>query len=850
MPTTLDDTYGRILSRIGKNDVGRAQRILQWLAFSARPLFIEELAEVVAIDVIPDSGFDRDEVLVNPLEVLDICSSLITVTDREQEGWGSVSQTITLAHYSVKEYLTSDRIKQGPLNQYSMQEVECHCLIAMASLKYLMQFQQPLSEEALVISVLARYSAKFWSSHMQKTAHKMEEISYLAIHLFSKENPAYLCWIQLCDPDKTWNDPDLGIDLNSTAAPIYYAVLLGLTPITHLLLKAGAQVNAQGGKYGNPLQAASWRGDEQMVKTLLDKGAYANSQGGLYGNALQAASAQGHTAIVEILLLARARVNEQGGEYGSALHAALAGVHESTARVLLENGADVRPDEQLKGAIHYAVDHPASMSSLVDVLLKYRAPVDNVDMDNMTPLHYCAKFSHKTIAERLINAGVTVDYRVHRRRWRDEGIGSVVGGEEPAPGSTHAASGAIETGLTPLHFAALTGKWRMIDFFLEHGADPNAVSDYSETPLHLTLRAEIHGTRYGDDWTDTCLRPEGVWDVLDIEEEDFAAVERVMSLAREEVLNALLADPRTSLTATDYKGESPLHCIQYNSSGSANVVRCLLEKGADLDCRNLKQQSPLHFASRVGDHASVRTLLKWGARAGQTDDDGRTALHYAARSGSHETIMAILDTEEAKAGNLLVIKDKVGQNVLHHLLSTTRQKRVGAVQLLLDHGANSSEFDDSGTSPLAKFIKRCPSKINVEILRILLAIEGNAAFVDGDNQTLGHLCARNFDFSVHVLEILHQHGVDLASKDRDGRTVLHRAAITGSLTTPALDFLVNILGLRADEKDIYGRTTLQYVAERSTKAVSGHIWDSCGKKNSQDLLQTSFGDSPFKFGKS
>lgn len=309
MPTTLDDTYGRILSRIGKNDVGRAQRILQWLAFSARPLFIEELAEVVAIDVIPDSGFDRDEVLVNPLEVLDICSSLITVTDREQEGWGSVSQTITLAHYSVKEYLTSDRIKQGPLNQYSMQEVECHCSIAMASLKYLMQFQQPLSEEALVMSVLARYSAKFWSSHMQKTAHKMEEISYLAIHLFSKENPAYLCWIQLCDPDKTWNDPDLGIDLNSTAAPIYYAVLLGLAPITHLLLKAGAQVNAQGGKYGNPLQAASWRGDEQMVKTLLDKGANANSQGGLYGNALQAASAQGHTAIVEILLLAHASVN-------------------------------------------------------------------------------------------------------------------------------------------------------------------------------------------------------------------------------------------------------------------------------------------------------------------------------------------------------------------------------------------------------------------------------------------------------------------------------------------------------------------------------------------------------------
>ena len=40
-----------------------------------------------------------------------------------------------------------------------------------------------------------------------------------------------------------------------------------------LLLDKGADVNAQGGRYGNALYVASERGYEQVVKLLLDKGA-------------------------------------------------------------------------------------------------------------------------------------------------------------------------------------------------------------------------------------------------------------------------------------------------------------------------------------------------------------------------------------------------------------------------------------------------------------------------------------------------------------------------------------------------------------------------------------------------
>jgi hypothetical protein len=84
----------------------------------------------------------------------------------------------------------------------------------------------------------------------------------------------------------------------------------------------GADVNAQGGKFGNALQAVLGRGRHNVVELLLGKGADVNAQGGDYGNTLQAASAEGHNKIVKLWLSAGADANVQGEDYGNALQAA------------------------------------------------------------------------------------------------------------------------------------------------------------------------------------------------------------------------------------------------------------------------------------------------------------------------------------------------------------------------------------------------------------------------------------------------------------------------------------------------------------------------------------------------
>ena len=106
-----------------------------------------------------------------------------------------------------------------------------------------------------------------------------------------------------------------------------------------LLLDKGADVNAQGGRYGNALYVASERGHEQVVKLLLDKGADVSAEGRRYDNALQAASAKGHE---EVEKAERAREEAEKETRKTTLSEFLNGCH-----VHLYSGLTIQTDAAL-----------------------------------------------------------------------------------------------------------------------------------------------------------------------------------------------------------------------------------------------------------------------------------------------------------------------------------------------------------------------------------------------------------------------------------------------------------------------------------------------------------------------
>ena len=82
---TLEDFYTRTLLGIDESYRQMAIKALQWLAFSKRPLRVEELAEAVSIDPQATPSFDQTERLFDSHDILNVVSSLITV--HKSSGW-------------------------------------------------------------------------------------------------------------------------------------------------------------------------------------------------------------------------------------------------------------------------------------------------------------------------------------------------------------------------------------------------------------------------------------------------------------------------------------------------------------------------------------------------------------------------------------------------------------------------------------------------------------------------------------------------------------------------------------------------------------------------------------------
>src|SRR5487761_1709829 len=103
---SLDETYERILREIPKSNRIYAHRLLQCLTVAVRPLCVEELAEVLAVDFDATGGIPKlDEKLRwedQEQAVLSACSSLIAVVKDKD------SRVVQFSHFSVKEFLTSD----------------------------------------------------------------------------------------------------------------------------------------------------------------------------------------------------------------------------------------------------------------------------------------------------------------------------------------------------------------------------------------------------------------------------------------------------------------------------------------------------------------------------------------------------------------------------------------------------------------------------------------------------------------------------------------------------------------------------------------------------------------------
>ncbi|KAJ5136783.1 NACHT nucleoside triphosphatase [Penicillium atrosanguineum] len=386
LPLNLNETYERIFESIPTELKIDAIRLLQFLVHSKRPLTLAEVKEVIATQIENESrGFDMKRRLFCETDILAYCPSLVTVIHANDK-------ELHLAHFSVKEYL---------LRHDQFQITTASISITRTCLTYLTDIDGS-EREIKRYFPMARYAAEHWTYHAALTRAD-EEIMGITVRFLEKEE-TFQRWARLYQADRSWDDspgPPRG-------SRLYYASFSGLMAPARDFIDKGADINAQGGEYGNALQAASSEGHQEIVKLLLDKGADINAQGGEYGNALQAASAEGHQEIVKLLLDKGADIDAQGGRYGNALYGASAEGHQEVVKLLLDKGADIDAQGGRYGNALQAASAEGHQE-IVKLLLDKGADIDAQGGRYGNALQAASAEGHQEIVKLLLDKGAYID---------------------------------------------------------------------------------------------------------------------------------------------------------------------------------------------------------------------------------------------------------------------------------------------------------------------------------------------------------------------------------------------------------------------------------------------------------
>jgi ankyrin repeat protein len=484
LPKDLDAFYDRMLIEIDEDDREYAYRALQWLAYSARPLRVTELTEAVIVEPDRDPCVEPDERFLSIEGFLEILpAGLITVSvapqsdtesdmesdtesirsitsDSSSEYDDNHSLTVQFAHFSVKEYLVSARIVDGPASCYRVEELRANITIAEACLAYLLYVGDAATSVSLQLYddfILLHFAVNCWTTHILKLQgkDKGDALDKLCLSFLVSNSSAWEIWSSFLPikyfpesiieflqilPNKTKIAEKLSMDIihpltwvsgaglvdlvphilteiddlnrivtsKAFGFPLYNAAQCNHIEIVKMILHGGADANAQGGFYGNALQPAARAGHVQIIQALLREGADVNAQGGFYGNALQAAVNEGHIQIIQEMLKEGADVNAQGGHYGNALQAAALVGHVQVVQALLEEGADVDAQGGVYGNALQAAAR-AGHVQIIQALLKGGADVNAQGGHYGNALQAAAVKGNVQIIQALLKGGADVD---------------------------------------------------------------------------------------------------------------------------------------------------------------------------------------------------------------------------------------------------------------------------------------------------------------------------------------------------------------------------------------------------------------------------------------------------------
>jgi ankyrin repeat protein len=187
-------------------------------------------------------------------------------------------------------------------------------------------------------------------------------------------------------------------------------------------------------------------------------------------------------------------------------------------------------------------------------------------------------------------------------------------------------------GNTLMHYTR--GDRKLIDYFTKHGLDIDITDAQGRTPLH-------HGASNGDTISMKALLDAGA--NINVREENFCSPPLNLAIFKNKI-NSVEFLLKNGADVSLCTGQNPVlivaarqKCISNFNNNITDIIRLLIEYGADINDKNIIGSTSLHYAAECGDIDAALILIKNGIEINARNKKGETALGVALKKEQHKT---------------------------------------------------------------------------------------------------------------------------------------------------------------------------------------------------------------------
>uniref|UniRef100_A0A8C3CLA5 K Homology domain-containing protein n=1 Tax=Cairina moschata TaxID=8855 RepID=A0A8C3CLA5_CAIMO len=324
-----------------------------------------------------------------------------------------------------------------------------------------------------------------------------------------------------------------------------------------------------------------------------------------HDTALTLACAGGHEELVSVLIARGANIEHRDKKGFTPLILAATAGHVGVVEILLDKGGDIEAQSERTKDTPLSLACSGGRQEVVDLLLARGANKEHRNVSDYTPLSLAASGGYVNIIKILLSAGAEINSRT-----------------------------GSKLGISPLMLAAMNGHVPAVKLLLDMGSDINAqIETNRNTALTLACfqgRAEVVSLLLDRKANVEHRAKTGLTPLMEAASGGYAEVGRV------------LLDKGADVNAPPVPSSRDTALTIAADKGHYKFCELLINRGAHIDVRNKKGNTPLWLAANGGHYDVVQLLVQAGADVDAADNRKITPLMSAFRKGHVKVVQFLV----------------------------------------------------------------------------------------------------------------------------------------------------------------------------------------------------------------